>query len=197
MATQLNQQASAWGIVIDAPHTVGDADLVKYYNDLTLHYIPSLSRRLGYDFAIIHHDCDEDEDGKPKRPHTHAVIWGRKRHTKGSVLHLFQDNIDGQIQVEKVLNLEESLRYLIHQGYDDKYQYEPKEVFTSDRTRLEKAFSNEDEDLDGEALINLCIECDFDRPKILCRIGPNKYSRWYRTIEMIIHYVSNDLSKVK
>lgn len=189
MATKMNQQASAWGVVIDPPHAVGREDLCKYFNN-TLSLIPILSKRLGYQYATIIHDCDDDENGNPKRAHLHLVMWGKKRHTKSAVLNLLQDNLEGQIQVDKVLYLEEALRYLIHQGYEDKYQYEIDEIKTDDVSKVQTAMKNIDKEIDGPTLFDIIMACDFDRVKIIMAIGPQQYCRLYRAIDVIIHEVA-------
>lgn len=189
MATKLNQQASAWGVVIDPPHAVDCEHLCNYFNN-TLSLIPILSKRLGYHYATIIHDCDDDEKGNPKRPHMHLVMWGRKRHTKSAVLNLFQDNLEGQIQIDKVLYLEEALRYLIHQGYEEKYQYEIEEIKTDDFTKVQTSMKNIDKEMDGETLFDIIMACEFDRVKIIMAIGPQQYCRLYRAIDVIINEVA-------
>lgn len=189
MATKMNQQASAWGVVIDPPHAVGREELCNFFSN-TLSLIPILSKRLGYHYATIIHDCDDDEEGNPKRAHLHLVMWGKKRHTKSAVLNLFQDNLEGQIQVDKVLYLEEALRYLIHQGYEDKYQYEVEEVKTDDYTKVKTSIQNIDKEIDGQTLFDIILACDCDRVKIIMTLGPQQYCRLYRAIDVIIHEVA-------
>lgn len=189
MATKLNQQASAWGVVIDPPHAVGVDEVSTYFNN-ALSLITILSKRLGYHYASIVHDCDDDDQGNPKRPHMHLVMWGKKRHTKSAILNLFQDNLEGQIQVDKVLYLEEALRYLTHQGYEDKYQYDLDEVKTDDFTKVQSASKNIDQEITGENLLDICVACDFKRTKIIMAIGPQQYCRLYRAIDVFIREVS-------
>ncbi len=73
----------------------------------------------------IRHDQDVKEDGELKKPHYHFVIKLKNPCTLSALAKRLDVN---ENMLEYVKNVNSSLKYLIHYGDDNKFQYEPKEV---------------------------------------------------------------------
>lgn len=75
-------------------------------------------------YAYILHDKDIDKSsGEIKKPHYHVVlIFHQATHIK-PILKLFNTSV-----YETVKNINGCIQYLVHKGYDEKYQYSVEEV---------------------------------------------------------------------
>lgn len=73
----------------------------------------------------IRHDQDVKEDGELKKPHYHFVIKLKNPCTLSALAKRLDVN---ENMLEYVKNVNSSLKYLIHYGDDNKFQYDPKEV---------------------------------------------------------------------
>lgn len=103
-----------------------------------------------YDYAIILHDKDYNENGEIKKPHYHAIIQ-----TKNAV---WNTALSLKIGIELNLiqncrNLELALNYLIHFNDDSKYQYDINEVSGSLKSKLEKQIINDGVSEDDKVLM--------------------------------------------
>lgn len=103
-----------------------------------------------YDYAIILHDKDWDENGEIKKAHYHAVIqtknaiWNTALSLKiGIELNLIQN----------CRNLDLALNYLIHFNDDSKFQYDIANVDGPLKQKLEKQILNNDVSEDDKILI--------------------------------------------
>ena len=96
----------------------------------------------GYNFAAILHDQDVNEDGELKKPHWHIVVkfpnavWNEALAKELGITSNY---------LEKARSLDSALLYLVHFGYEDKYQYDLQEVFGSLQTRLASLLADTDE----------------------------------------------------
>lgn len=100
----------------------------------------------GYNFAAILHDKDIYEDGdhkgEIKKPHWHVVmkfpnaVWSTALAKELGIAPNY---------LEKCKSLDSSLLYLVHSGFDDKYQYDLKDVFGTLQTRLASLLADDDE----------------------------------------------------
>lgn len=100
----------------------------------------------GYNYACILHDKDVhtsgENEGELKKAHWHVVIkfpnavWNEPLAKELGI----QTNY-----LEKVLNLDAALTYLVHDGYEDKYQYDISDVFGPLQTRLASLLKDTDE----------------------------------------------------
>lgn len=177
------QQAKRWGVVIDPP--LGE-NPIKW---LEAHWkvIEEHCTKNGITYYHIVHDSDISEDGCDRRPHMHMVLCYLTRHTKQAVLREWQKVFgDGLLQVEKIGDLEASIRYLIHQDSEDKFHYSEEEVKTNNPSNYYRAIQGELNEITGSRLITLCEELNYNRLKILAFLGPNTYARLSRVIDMII-----------
>ena len=100
----------------------------------------------GYNFAAILHDKDVYEDGdhkgELKKPHWHVVIKFPNA--------VWQNSLAKELgltpnYLEQAKNLDSALLYLVHDGYEDKAQYELSEVFGPLQTRLATLLRDDDE----------------------------------------------------
>ena len=73
----------------------------------------------------IRHDQDVKEDGELKKPHYHFVIKLKNPCTLSALAKRLEVN---ENMLEYVKNVNSSLKYLIHYGDDNKFQYEPRDV---------------------------------------------------------------------
>ena len=96
----------------------------------------------GYNFAAILHDQDINEDGELKKPHWHIVVkfpnavWNEALAKELGITPNY---------LEKARSLDSALLYLVHFGYEDKYQYDIQEVFGTLQTRLASLLADTDE----------------------------------------------------
>lgn len=106
----------------------------KYYNwlmqlypdeDETHKNAIDYMNRCGWQYASIRHDKDVNDDGTPKKPHTHFVISFKNQRYRDPIA---QDLGIKANYLEPCLHKDESLRYLVHWGWPDKAQYEPDKV---------------------------------------------------------------------
>ncbi len=100
----------------------------------------------GYNFAAILHNQDTYEDGdhagELKKEHWHIVLKFKNA--------VWNTAIADELGItpnylEKAKSLDGALLYLVHFGYEDKYQYELEEVFGSLKNRLAFLLSDTDE----------------------------------------------------
>ncbi len=73
----------------------------------------------------IRHDQDVKEDGELKKPHYHFVIKLKNPCTLSALAKRLEVN---ENMLEYVKNVNSSLKYLIHYGDDNKFQYDPRDV---------------------------------------------------------------------
>lgn len=100
----------------------------------------------GYNFAAILHNEDVYEDGEnkgeKKKPHWHIVlkfpnaVWNEPLAKELGITSNY---------LEKCKSLDAALLYLVHYGYDDKFQYDLNEVFGTLQTRLASLLNDSDE----------------------------------------------------
>ena len=73
----------------------------------------------------IRHDQDVTEEGELKKPHYHFVIKLKNPCTLSALAKRLEVN---ENMLEYVKNVNSSLKYLIHYGDDNKFQYDPRDV---------------------------------------------------------------------
>lgn len=100
----------------------------------------------GYNFAAILHDKDVHEDGdhkgELKKPHWHIVV----KFPNAVWNEALAKEIGIQVNyLEKAKSLDSALLYLVHDGYEDKYQYDLADVFGPLQTRLASLLKDTDE----------------------------------------------------
>lgn len=84
-------------------------------------------------YAYIEHDSDLSDSGELKKPHTHIVIQFTNYRWRNAIAE--ELNITPNY-LEKIRNLENSLKYLIHFNNTDKYQYDIEKVQGTLKSKL-------------------------------------------------------------
>lgn len=74
----------------------------------------------------IRHDQDLDDEGNDKKPHYHYVLRRKDACTISALSKRIEVKENMIEPVKKSMN--GCLRYLVHFGYDDKFQYNPEDV---------------------------------------------------------------------
>lgn len=100
----------------------------------------------GYNFAAILHDKDLHEDaehdGDPKKPHWHVVLKFKNPVWSNSVAK----NLGiAPNYIKQAKSLDGALCYLVHFGFEGKYQYDIEEVFGSLSSRVAFLVNDQDE----------------------------------------------------
>lgn len=95
-----------------------------------------------FDYAIMLHDCDIDDDGKPKKPHYHVAIWRPRVSTLKQVKQLF--DIQHAERPRYGSTLGDYIIYMTHQKEPEKHQYPIEKLLTNvSRETLDKVLSSE------------------------------------------------------
>lgn len=119
---------------------------IVLYPDSTAYdckHVLSLVYNMGCDYAVILHDRD-----KEKKPHYHAVL--RFNHVR-SLNALSNDLGILSSAVEWKSSFKDSVRYLTHMKYPNKYQYPVSSLITNlSDSQLEKIFQLDKEDKEEE-----------------------------------------------
>lgn len=79
----------------------------------------------GYNYALVLHDRDVDDNGELKKPHWHIVVKFKNAVWNTSVAEQLGITVN---YIESCKSLDSALLYLVHFGHDDKEQYELEEV---------------------------------------------------------------------
>lgn len=92
-------------------------------------------------YAYIMHDKDILEDGSSKKIHYHIVISFKNYRWRNAIANELNINPN---YIEKIRNLENSLKYLIHYNNSNKYQYDIDEVQGTLKHKLENYINSQD-----------------------------------------------------
>ncbi len=119
---------------------------VLYPDDMSHVFALERLKSGGYNFAAILHDQDTYEDGdhigELKKLHWHVVIkfpnavWNEALAKELGITSNY---------LEKAKSLDGALLYLVHYGFDEKYQYDIEQVFGTLKTRLASLLADTDE----------------------------------------------------
>ena len=124
--------------------------MVLYPEDSTHSNCISILSQSGYDFAYILHDKDlweENEStehivGEPKKEHWHVVLKLKNPRYRNAVA---QELGIAPNYLEPCRDLKKALLYLVHDGYEAKFQYDVSEVVGTLRLQLETALMCDNE----------------------------------------------------
>lgn len=92
-------------------------------------------------YAFIKHDSDVLDDNTLKKEHYHVVISFSNYRWRSAISNELGITPN---YIEKVRNLENALKYLIHYNNSNKYQYDINQVQGTLKTKLETFINNED-----------------------------------------------------
>ena len=129
--------------------------LVLYSSDES-HYNAIEKIKKSYDYAMILHDKDTDENGEVKKEHYHFVL--RFKNAKWSSA-LAEELGIAENYIEECRSLKRSLFYLIHFYEDDKYHYPLSDVKGTLKKTLEQFIKNDDKS-ESEKILEIFEEID-------------------------------------
>lgn len=104
-----------------------------------------------YDYAMILHDKDSDENGELKKPHYHVVLRFNQAVWNTSIIK--ELGIEPNY-IEKVGNVNNALEYLVHYNEPNKYRYDLTEVQGTLRTKLAESIAKSEKS-EGEKVVEL------------------------------------------
>lgn len=131
-------------------------NLVLYPEDMTHYLAIDKIKNEGYDYAIIKHDRDIDDNGEIKKAHYHIVL--RFKNAKWNTA-LAEELGIAENYIQQCRDLKRSLLYLIHFYDEDKTQYLIKEVQGSLKVVLEQAIKNDGKS-ESEKILEIFDEID-------------------------------------
>lgn len=123
----------------------------RFYNFLLVIYEDDVNFKQQYSNLVVNyssiyicHDKDVDEEGELKKKHYHFIV---KLKNAKTISALSKETLVGENMIEPIKkSFDGSLRYLIHYGRDDKYQYSADDVKSMDDElyrRFLKAVNND------------------------------------------------------
>lgn len=99
--------------------------------------------KLNYDYALIEHNQDKNENGEIKKPHTHIVISFPNAKWNTAIAEELGITCN---YIEKCRSLDSALEYLIHYNDDTKHQYDIDEVQGNLKNKLKQIILNDGKD---------------------------------------------------
>ena len=134
--------------------------MVLYPDDPSHFKCIELLTQGGYTFAGILHDQDtwsegeseEYETGTLKKAHWHVVLRFRNPRYRESVAKELGISAN---YLEPCKNMDSALLYLVHEGYDDKFQYDLDSVFGSLKDNLERLLLSDNENDRVITIVNM------------------------------------------
>lgn len=118
----------------------------------------------GYEYCGILHDKDLEDNGELKKPHYHFLIEFTNPKLYSTVCKKigfeFKKKPDGSgcpVYGEPCRRFKDCQKYLVHVGYEDKYQYSSDELFGSDLllSRVKALLSTPDENSQMRLLLDI------------------------------------------
>lgn len=171
--------------------------LVLYDEDET-HKKAMEKIKSGYDYAMICHDRDTNENGEVLKPHYHVVL--RFQNAKWSSALAEELGIT-ENYLEETRSLKRSLLYLIHFYEEDKYQYSVETDVTGPLKKRLQEFIKNDGKSESEKVLDIFNEVDNYKGeinyKVFCR-HIAKIGYWdvlRRSCSLIIRYVDEHNKK--
>lgn len=125
----MNEKSRTWNILLYPKEDNTHYNALKYIEN---NYI---------DYAYIIHDKDKNKKNELKKEHVHLTIqFHNARYRNAIALELgIAPNY-----MQKCESLENSLKYLLHYGIKDKYQYDLSEIKGNLKFKLEKILETTD-----------------------------------------------------
>ena len=104
--------------------------------------------KLNYDYALIEHNQDLNENGELKKSHTHIVVSFLNAKWNTAIAEELGITAN---YIEKCRSLDNALEYLIHYNDDTKHQYDIEEVKGNLQSQLKKILLNDGKDENTKA----------------------------------------------
>lgn len=135
-------------------------------------------------YCYILHDKDYDKNGIAKLPHIHIVLFNAPRKRLSTYINEIADNLNINplaVQIEKAVNLEGCIQYLIHKNDIEKWQYSINEIKTNiDKKDLELFLNTENGCITFDRLFQI-IRHSKNKSEVIDKIGLSYY-RMYRSV---------------
>lgn len=126
-------------------------NLLLYLEDDT--HIAALEKiRVGYNYVLIMHDKDLDDAGNLKKPHIHCILKFPQARWNSA---LAEELGIGMNYMEKTGSWEGSATYLLHEGCDDKHQYDVTELEGPLVPAVMRLLQNDDENIRVMKILDL------------------------------------------
>lgn len=122
--------------------------LLLYPNEDKTHKKALAYIKLNYDYALIVHDKDTNENNEIKKAHTHIVV--SFLNAKWNTALAEELGITSNY-IEKCRDMDKALEYLIHYNDDTKHQYDIELVQGNLKTQLKKILLNDGKDENQKA----------------------------------------------
>lgn len=117
---------------------------VLLYLDDPSHVFAMELIRANFNYVAILHDKDSDENGELKKPHLHVIL----KFTQARWNTALADELGIKLNyMEKTGSWDSSARYLLHDGCDDKFQYDASELEGPLVPAVMKLLANDDENI--------------------------------------------------
>lgn len=136
--------------------------MLLLYPDCESHVKAIEKIKQSYDYAMILHDKDCDENGEVKKAHWHVVLRFNQAVWNSAIIK--ELGIESNY-IEKVGNVNNALEYLVHYNEPDKYKYDLSEVTGTLRTKLAESIAKS-EKTEGEKVIELIEFIESQQKKI-------------------------------
>lgn len=140
---KLNERRRSFSIVINPPK-----DTTQPMEWLNL-YVNSIRTELNaYSYFAIIHDKDINELGQEKTKHLHLILLSKEKSSGLDILAMLCKILnckEVQISIDKVYNIRQDIRYLIHEDQPQKYQYTKSEIITNKKAYLWTCLEDEQE----------------------------------------------------
>lgn len=163
---------------------------------VSLYDAKTFLEKMGKYYAITHNK-DFTPDGELKRPHHHIVFTAHDKVRKSTLINKIAKALDLSPQVitiEPIIDLNSSIRYLLHLDNPDKYLYPPFEIETNDRYGLELSLAYMPNSLTPDSLLAIVYTAKANKFQILKAIGMDNYIKYEKVIRVCIEeyfYQSN------
>ena len=163
---------------------------------------------VGLSYWYIKHGEDTkvvEFDGVPyverKIPHFHILLHFRQKITKSGVVNAVSQMLGvpaPRVDVEEVKSVVGALRYLVHYGETDKFEYDPTKVISNDLDRFNEALSV---DIGKKSItfkeLSLRVECATSLADFGETISLEDFRKYYSVIRsLFILYKNVDIAKI-
>lgn len=140
---KLSERRRSFSIVINPPK-----DNENPMNWLTAYMLSIRTELNAYSYFAIIHDKDVNEAGQSKTKHIHLILLAKEKCSGLDILEMLCKVLnckEVQISVDKVYNIRQDVRYLIHEDQPEKFQYSRDEIVTNCKAYLFDALEDEKE----------------------------------------------------
>lgn len=140
---KLSERRRSFSIVINPPK-----DTKQPMEWLNL-YVTSIRTELNaYSYFAIIHDKDINELGQEKTKHLHLILLSKEKSSALDILAMLCKVLnckEVQVSIDKVYNIRQDIRYLIHKDQPQKFQYSKNEIVTNNKAYLWTCLEDEKE----------------------------------------------------